>query len=334
MSSKDIPERQLTLIGAYLSGNTTEAEVAELESWVSASAKNREHFVAAKRAWTISSLTDQVEVAGLEKSWKAVASQTTQPAKTVVLKPSTKSTSAFNWRLAAGIALLLGVGLWAMLTLGSPKELQLQADTGIVSSDLPDGSHVSLNQGTMLTYRFDRSNQERQVHLQGDAFFEVDRDEERPFVVKAGEITVEVLGTSFYVDAKSEVDTVRVIVKSGSVSVGVGAEEVVLKAEEVGLFDRSSQQLSKAENVDLNYLAWQSEVLRFENQTLASIVEALNNHFQTQIKLDNEVIAACRMTATFTNKSLETIVEIIEKTLKLEAKVVDGEYVFTGNKCK
>ena len=331
MSTK-VAEKYEQLVAAYLSGNVTDAEVSDLEAWVREDPVNQAYFVNAKRAWTLGSLNREVPNLDVAASWQKVLQETGQTAQRVDLNPPRRIETRRWWAVAATLAVLVAAGWWFLGGV-SQSPVHLVADSDVREETLPDGSTVALNRGTQLTYQWDRQQGIRMVKLEGDAFFNVKHNAKQPFRIEASGITVEVLGTSFYVDAASHLDTARVIVQSGKVAVSFDEEQVVLEAGELSLIDRDSRILSKTENQDPNYLTWQTNVFHFENVTLIEIVQKLNGHFEGDIEIANDVIASCRMTATFSNKSLPSIVAVIEKTLGIKAENNQGRTILVGSRC-
>jgi transmembrane sensor len=319
-------DQYIDLIPKYLSGNASDAETRQLEEWVLSSDENRELFKAFKKAWMLAGLKREEAGADVEREWKKVSAQLFAPAKTIPLPRR-----GFLLRIAAAAAVVLLASVWLYRIFDKSDALELATLGAVEDSRLPDGSQVAMNQFSNIAYAPGKDNK-RRVALVGDAFFEVERDEERPFVVSAHEVEIEVLGTAFYVDAREDQPQVQVIVQSGTVAVTAGAQRVVLTANEIGIYDKASRSLNKQANEDLNYMAWKTDVLTFENATLEKVVFDLNRRFHARVSLADPALGACEITATFEGKSLDAIVRIVEKTLGLRAEKRGEGVVFLG-KC-
>lgn len=319
----------IELIPRYLSGNASDSEVKLLEEWVLSSPENRASFIAFKKAWILSGVkTGNVQV-DAEQEWKALSGQLFPETKTVALRPRRN----FFLRIAAAVAVLLVAVFLLVQYLGGGEYMELATQNQVEESLLPDGSQISMNQYSSLVYAPRRDKQYRRVELSGDAFFEVERDTARPFVIQAHDLEIEVLGTAFYVDAREDQPEVQVIVQSGTVAVKAGQAQVILNAGEIGIYDKASGALSKQANEDQNYMAWKTDVLVFEQTNLERVVFDLNRKFHTRISLADPALKACEITATYEGKSLEAIVKIIEKTLNIKAEQKDREIIFTGKSC-
>lgn len=114
-----------------------------------------------------------------------------------------------------------------------PLDYVVLADNGQRASVvLPDGTKVWLNSHTKLNYKSDYGVKERSVSLSGEAYFEVSKDTLRRFLVNAGDMEVEALGTAFNVKAYEEDDEVVTTLFEGSVRTAVGKEFVILSPDE------------------------------------------------------------------------------------------------------
>jgi transmembrane sensor len=320
------------LISRYLSGNSSDSEVQLLEEWVLSSTENRAQFSAFRNAWILSGIEGNYQNIDVEEEWQATAGQLFSEGKIVPMQARPRRRVAFFLKIAAAAALLVAASLWLFLSLNKPNLLEVVAQNEVKENLLPDGTQISLNKFSSVKYG--TGEKYRRVELAGDAFFEVKRDTAHPFVITAQAIEIEVLGTAFYVDAREGQNQIQVIVQSGSVAISAGAEKVTLTAGETGIFDKKTGKLHEKQNENVNYLAWKTGVLQFENVDLESVVFDLNRKFHSQVSIASPTLKDCEITATFEHKSLDAIVKIIEKTLGISAGKNGGEIVFSGQSCK
>ena len=321
----------IELCSKYLSHNANELEIQQLEKWVLSSPDNKEQFLQLQRAWMLTNVKNTNQSINVDKELQTIDSQLFSETKVVPLK--SKSSNSFFLKIAAAAAILVGVSLWFFQ---SPTELDtkivVQSDQQIKEQQFNDGTTIALNQFSLVTYS-DQFDNNRQVNLKGDAFFDVARDTTQPFIIYTQGIEIEVLGTSFYVDSREDQKTVQVIVKSGKVQMKMGQQKILLTKDEIGTYVKSSQKLSKRLNDDINYLSWKSNQLFFDNTSLEQVVFDLNRTFHAQIKLASPELKTCTITATYENKSLEAILRIIEKTLTLKAEIDGEQIVISGDPC-
>ena len=321
------------LIPRYLSGNANDSEVKLLEEWVLSSTENKTQFNAFKNAWILSGLEKNDQHIDVEQEWQATADHLFPKGKIVSLSPKTKARRTLLIRMTAAAAILLLVSIGLFQWLNKDNYLEVIALDDVSENQLPDGTQISLNQFASVKYRPGIDKKQRRLELSGDAFFEVERDTARPFVITTQNIKIEVLGTAFYVDARVNLTQIQVIVQSGSVAVTAGSKKITLSANEIGIYDKTTGGLIKKQNENVNYMAWKTGLLVFEGTDLESVVFDLNRKFHSNISIANPTIKACRLKATYENQSLEAIVKIIEKTLNIEAKIEGEKIVFLGQRC-
>ena len=239
------------------------------------------------------------------------------------------------FRIAASVLLIIGL-TFTGLYIGTNGFERSDTNTIIAGMEqknveviLPDGSTVFLNRNSKIEYpdKFDR--QTRTVKLQGEAFFDIERDASRPFTVDAGTANITVLGTSFNVNTGN--NRVEVYVTSGKVmlSNNKGSQSITLEPGDVGsIFDNSA---SKIVNTDLNYLSWKTEILRFEGDSLMKVITDLKRVHNINIEIESDDINKLRVTSVFDNQLPDTIIRIICTTFNLEYKK-EGDIYFLDTK--
>ena len=184
-----------------------------------------------------------------------------------------------------------------------------------VKSDvvLPDGSRVRLNGGTRIVYPA-LFGDERRVEVDGEAYFEVEHDARRPFVVVTGQVVSTVLGTTFNVHAYSEDENYQITLATGSLLVDGGPESrsVRLRPGEQGFFERTSGLLSlRRVNVE-QVLSWQEDRLYFRAEPLASIARSLERQFNVDITIPDERLRRICFTGEFVDgENIHEIMRII-----------------------
>jgi transmembrane sensor len=321
------------LTAKYLSGNTTASEVQLLEQWVLSNPENKNQFLKLQQAWKHAKVNKQT--LNVDKEWSAISQKLAFSEKTSgkVVPMKTQKTSLRWLSIAAAVAVLVVAGFWLFNNSVNTNSIIVSSEQQTKAQQLADGTQIKLNQFSTINYT-DAKDGTRQVKLSGDAFFEVARDEQRPFVINAQEVAVKVLGTSFYVDARDQTDEVQVIVASGTVAMEAAGKKVILEKGEIGTFVKSNRELSKKQNEDVNYLAWKTKRLVYEKALLGKVVYDLNRTFHADISLETAGLHNCLLTATYENQSLESIIRILEKTLNLKANMNGETIVLSGSPCE
>lgn len=317
------------LVSRYLSGNASKEEIRTLEQWVAAAPENKALFVSLKKAWMLSGASRKKNQTDVSFWWQQTAGQLFEHQ----IVPFARRRMFIS--LAAAILALLVAVFWLFGLRQENQPAMVQSEGEVRPVLLKDGSHITLNQASSLTYELEKATNKRVAKLTGDAFFEIARDETKPFVVVADSLEIEVLGTSFYVDARESQSAIQVVVTSGKVAVRKGNQEVELMAGQKAVLDKSSGQLLEIPNQDTNFLSFKTGDLIFQEDTFETLAFALERHFHTKIRLEIKDLHNCEITARYENKSLESIIHLIESTFSGIAIEKEGAFlVFRGDSCQ
>jgi ferric-dicitrate binding protein FerR (iron transport regulator) len=272
-------------------------------------------------------MADRTNVIDVDVAWDRLAQQTTQskPAPIIEMHPYRKL-----WRIAAAVVfvVLTGSVLYQQLR---PHDTRYLAEGTSQQITLKDGTQLTLNRNSELIWLTDYKNQ-RVVSLKGDAYFDVVKDATKPFVVTTTDLEIEVLGTAFYVDARPEQPSTDITVEHGRVAVRHNTEEVELAAEEKATFDKVGGRLEKLANADPNFTSVKTQMLQFKNSRMETVVATLNRHYHARIIAEPSVQNSCELTATFENKSLEAVLQIIASTMDLEI-INQNQYIILRGSC-
>lgn len=233
--------------------------------------------------------------------------------------------------IAASFLLFISIGFgtfYSKLFTAQPL-----AETIQVSSDqqqeivLPDGTQIRLNAGAKLSYSSNFASENiRQVTLSGEAFFEVAKNPEKPFVIDAGQSEVKVLGTVFNVKTRQGNNAV-VAVQEGKVSFK-GKEQtegIILIANEVGVLAKDGN-VRRIDQPSQNYFSWFNHFLEFDNMPLPQVVEQLKAIFDTEIELSNPNLKNKYFTAYMKGKSADEVMNQLALSLELKLEKIDGKY--------
>ena len=321
------------LTGKYLAGETTAEEQVTLENWVKASEANKRLFLEWKHAWQMAGINAMNF--NIEKAKQIIADNFATEESVMLKIPREPATRKLNisWRIAAAVVIFAALG-FLLFTMFGNNEQQLVASKSVVAGTLADGSKITLNQNSTLVYPKKFDDDQRKVKLNGDAFFEVAKNPEKPFIIEAGETQIKVLGTSFYVDARPGQNQVEVTVKSGRVAlIAPDQSQVILTAGQKGIFIKNEKDLYKEENPDENYLAWKTGLIRFENTELSQVAKVLNRTYGVHITLQNRALENCRITANFENQTLADILLIVSETLDISVNRTANSIILSGKGC-
>ncbi|GAB3655913.1 hypothetical protein GCM10028791_27390 [Echinicola sediminis] len=244
-----------------------------------------------------------------------------------------------TWLVAAVLLTLSLLGLWLMKgPVVSEKETLnwSQITAGIGEREyikLPDGSEVWLNSGSTLAYQ--EGFESRNIKLSGEAFFQVVRDEKRPFTVTSNGIQTKVLGTSFNIRAYREASNIQVTVKTGKVGVGQDNHQFAsITPNQQIAYDKQVQDFTFSEVDAAAVSSWKENKLVFENVTFEEAAITLEKHFGKSIEFDNASLKACRFTSKFdVSEDLDHVLKVLATLNNLQYEVKDNTVLFIGTVC-
>ena len=247
-----------------------------------------------------------------------------------------RSLRFYTYRIAAVLILGLVLGIsWLYLSRMKDMVRVLAEDTP-VEVILEDGTRVRLNRNSSFRYSRSFDQKDRRVFLSGEAWFDVARDTSMPFVVDAGAALVEVLGTSFNVNAYRKNPTVEITVQTGLVALSSKADQkdqIVMKAGSGGSYNKSRKELKLIPSSDPNSISWMTRELVFDGASLQEVCELINEVYGVQMVVSNQELASCPITVTFRDQSLESVLRVLELTLDLQIRRDGEEITLDGEGC-
>jgi len=249
------------------------------------------------------------------------------------LKQRTEATIAWL-RIAAGVAVTLGV-IYFLNNPISPQQQRAIVSTDNTRQDtLPDGSTAFMNKKSELAYSYDAKAKSRKVKLKGEAYFSVKHDETKPFIIEADEVLVRDIGTEFNLKAYPEKDTIEILVTEGEVQFYTQYDSGLnLKAGDRAIYSKRNKSFYRIEKPDTNILAYKTKVFSFNNTDLKSVVELLNEVYNSKIVLANKKLFDCRLTANYKEDNAATIAEVIAETMNLTLTRKGEELILDGDGC-
>lgn len=220
------------------------------------------------------------------------------------------------------------------------KYAEVTAATGsVIRYELPDHSVVWLNSGSTLRYPTVFRSDNRNVELNGEAYFEVEADNERPFYVNTRHgLTVYVYGTRFNVTAYEDDSNIETVLEKGKVNVISPDRKTIMQLApgEQLLYNKQSQKLIKNKVDIYEKVAWKDGKLIFRNASLDDIFKRLSRHFNVDIQFNNKSGKEYKYRATFRNETLPQILDYLARSAalkwKTEEAVQQADDTFTKKK--
>jgi ferric-dicitrate binding protein FerR (iron transport regulator) len=186
---------------------------------------------------------------------------------------------------------------------------------------LPDGTEVWLNAASTLKFPSVFTGNARMVELDGEAYFEVFQNKEKPFLAKTGRCDVAALGTAFNLCAYSEDNQIAATLAEGKIEVTTKEgkqERFILDPNEQLNLEKDISKISKTKVNVCDVIAWKDGKLIFNETPFQEVVLKLGRWFNTDIKLVDQSLAKYRYTATFTNEDLSQVLELLELSAPIE----------------
>lgn len=328
-------EKYLVLIHRYITNQLSAIEEQEFSNWLEQDATHRQLLEDISATWNAGKSYKEAytpdTVAGLKKLRQRINGLDNNNG-VVVLSP-TKN----RWWLRAAAVLLLVSGLLWMVrnTEKTPRMLTVHSTTTPVVK-LADGSIVTLNENTTFSYPEKFTGEERIVKLEGEAFFDVTNDKQQPFKVKTANTSVQVLGTSFNVDAYKADASTEVTVKTGKVKFLTNTgKSLILEATDKGVFSHLNEKLLKSKDTKLNTLFWKTGKLNFDATPMKQVLMDLEKYFKVEIDDQALSISDCPYSGDIIRgDKLEDTFEILESLYGVKVKTLDdGKYRIAAGKC-
>lgn len=329
----------ISLINRYLTGDATEKEISELSAWLLEDPENKKLFAEHKKindAVVQEMIESKVD---LDAEWEIIQKRMMQQGgKSVSFIPEKRNPMRVIWRVAAGLVILFTIGfLLKQIIFDTPATIEILASNDVLQTTLPDGSNISLNKGSSISYPEQFSGDRREVELNGEAHFEVEHQAEKPFIVSAGDLRVEVLGTKFYINTNAPGGKVQVILIEGSVAAyykDTPEDKTILKPGEEAVFMPSTKKISTTTQYEKYFMVWKTRSMKFEDERLDQVVYTISRAYNQKVTLVNPAIGKCRLTVAFEGQTLESVLKVLESTLDLKVTRRGDEILVNGNGCE
>nr|WP_321355702.1 FecR family protein [uncultured Draconibacterium sp.] len=199
--------------------------------------------------------------------------------------------------------------------------------------DLPDGSSILLNGGSSLRFIEQFSATKREVQIKGEAYCKIAKEKARPFIVNLGEYKVQVLGTTFNVDAYPENENISVALVEGSVKVEAKqGDDVSLKPGKMVVFNQKTNQYVKCDFDFNEQLGWRNKNFRFKNTPLPEVYKQLEYRYGVHFKTGNLDVSDVKINASFDNTPFLTMITAIELGTELSYKILENKDIIVKKK--
>jgi transmembrane sensor len=315
----------------YLDGTASIEEQVRIEKALSSKTKDRNIEGDAKKDWYKFLDSDEV----VEKDMGSILDKIHHKLhlKEINLKQS-RSYKIYRWSLSAAAIIAIPLLITLLITfseMSSVKRILAENDTEVVINSptgskmafrLPDGTEGVLNSASSLEY-YIPFIANRNVILKGEAYFDVERNEEYPFSVHANSLEVKVLGTRFNVDAYPGASSTEVILEEGLIDcfVGTSRRQVSMVPDErmtisKGKIDKTSVNAEK-------FIAWKDGKLIFRGDLMSEVASRIERWYNVEVEISDLELSSYSFRGTFENDSLEEVLRLLKMTSPIDYEIVN-----------
>lgn len=337
---KNINNKYKRIITRVLAGEASASEKERLDAWLSRSEKHRQLYAQYKKIWELEPEMQVDAEFDTQHAWQNVLNMIEsgqlsgsdetekQPRIQSGRRFFINKTKNLYWisGVAAAFLILISTSLFFFISSPQADMQRLVADWDDELFILDDGSRVHLRAGSSLLFAMPFKDNKRSVKLSGSAFFEVAKDNLRPFVITTDHATIEILGTSFYVDEGD--DHLIVYVSEGIVrlkSLRQNGPEAIISKGESGILHYDLQKIQKRKFDNMNFLAWKTGILEFNNEVLSEVFVVLEEVYAIRIKALDSVMNM-KLSARFQDETPEDILNSISIVFGFDLSVKKDEY--------
>ncbi|WP_321373403.1 FecR domain-containing protein [uncultured Draconibacterium sp.] len=196
---------------------------------------------------------------------------------------------------------------------------------------LSDGSKVFLNSMSQLSYPVNFEVDKREVTLEGEAYFEIERDENRPFLVNINGLKIEVLGTSFNVKGYNDEDEIYTTLVEGKVKLNTSAtdDDLILIPDQQAILEKKTDNIIIHDVDASQFIGWKNGIYSFSDQSIEEIMKTLSRWYDFEYEFKDDSLKDLKFEGGL-NKydDIDPILDIIESTGKLKIEINGNKITF------
>lgn len=316
-----------TLIKKYIDKTATAAEQEELNNWY------RQHNE--ESDWEYLSADAE------ERAGKDILQHLNQHLGNKKQPPLLRRMPFYAGLAAASVMLIMVISAWWKFNshktpLNSQPpwglEITMNAQTENRFVVLPDSSTVILHPGTRIYYH--NSDTARELRLEGEAYFDIRKRADLPFVIHTGKVNTTVMGTTFNIRAYSA-DSITVSVISGSVKVSDAQNNTaVLHPNQEAVYDNTTNLRKQEQPLAAGTIAWTKSDMQFQDMPFVQLAERLGKRYDVYISFKNPALEKCLITGRFSGtETLREVLEVLSQTMGTTYTMQDHQVELDGSGC-
>ena len=316
------------LLVKYLVGEASHEEVNLINDWLQNNAENQKKYEDFIVIWEKSLQLATVNAVDTDGAWARMQQRlkNEESKKSQIKIFSLKNTL---WLRVAAVFLVVAFGLVTYFIINKNTARQfavinIESAEKILTDTLPDGSVITVNKNSKLSYPSKFNGNAREITMEGEAFFTIAPDKTKPSIIHVNDITVKVVGTSFNI--KSVNGKTEVIVETGIVQVTRQNSTVELAPGQKVVTAINDASIVKDSATDKLYNYYRSKEFICDNTPLKRLVDILNEAYSAHIIIENKSLENLPITTVFKDETLENILNVISETLGITIEK-NGEQV-------
>jgi transmembrane sensor len=318
------------LITKFFAGEISDCELDELKKWLNLNPENRRIFNQENELWQEASFQTKLENYKTDTAWINISGRlglgkNSEKSVRVIRKNSFRLILA-----AASIACLMALGGISLWIFSKRSYYQMAESTTTVETKAGEKAHLILSDSTEVTLNSDSKVQyignynlfDRKVKLTGEAFFDVNTNREKPFVVQVDNMSISATGTRFNVFSFPNENRVETTLEEGVIKITVKGKEPinVRSGQQVIYFVKSGEVRVIDVNTD-TYTSWMVNKLRFNDTPLEEVLRRIGRKYNVTFEVANRDLLDLKFTATFIDESIEDVMQMLKTVSPITYKI-------------
>lgn len=304
----------------YLKGQSQSTEKKEIEQWLQESANNSSYLAELKKRYESEQFAAQMLTYDVDAAYQKVN-------KRLLIADRKKRFLKIRYIAAILILALISGSVIYTLQHRTNQFITLESDGSTsVSHTFSDGSKVTLNKNSRIVFPKHFARNERRVTLDGEAYFEIEKNLDSPFYVQTEEqFEIKVLGTKFNLQAYSGDSIVETSLYEGSIGLkdaNLLAESLlILSPTEKFVINKSSKDIYRGTTTKYNTADWMFDRQVFDDTTLPEVLRVLSHQFNVDVEMSGSLLSTYSFTGTFENRTLHQILKYIQISSNINFKI-------------
>lgn len=318
----------------FLNNQSSKEEEKQVMEWLNDPDSEKEIVRVLHRRWRrgeVKELSEEKKLVLLDKIHAKTLGEEKKQKKSLVSIP------AWRWGRSVAAFLLFAFSLYFLfeeIMSDKNKEVVTEKRIDIIEKEveagkklrltLPDQTKVTINSLSKVSFAFDYGIRDREILLEGEAFFEITPDKDRPFKVRTGTVVTTALGTAF--NAYSRGDAVEIALTEGAVVVSDETKEVKLSPGEMANYDFLLGLTTSTFDIE-KVTAWKEGSVSYKNKRFGEILDILSDWYGVGFIVHKEINKNRTVSGGFNNQSLELVLEGLSFTMDFEFEINGREVI-------